>query len=208
MALLKIKTLLLGTVFATLIYLWVTRETLQHSDDFKASISAREKSEPHLSTWPRGTFCHDFLVDTFHDAIPMCGTEVGLRDQVKCSGTVYSSKMMAACSVQYLALRPRQMRDVILTDKKWKAPKGKTINLLLHQFDSSRRELKRMTMNSSWLIISWVQQNWSHLYVMSGLTNQLSFMSLVVHIFTSGIWIFTTFTNFSLTTMSPRKTTI
>ena len=62
------------------------------------------------ATWKKKTFCHDFLVNTFHDEVPMCGgKEVSQTDQVKCSGTVYTNNM-AMCSYEYLALRPSKLR--------------------------------------------------------------------------------------------------
>jgi hypothetical protein len=82
-------------------------------------------------TWGEKTFCHDFLANTFHDEVPMCGgKEVSSTDQVKCSGTVHT-KHMAMCSYEYLALRPKQTLSMIPNDVTWHNPPNKSLNLLL-----------------------------------------------------------------------------
>ena len=81
------------------------------------------------STWPKREFCHDFLINTFHDKLPVCGGEVKETDQVKCSGSVYSSHM-AQCSYENLAINPGRMKKVIPNDVTWKSPQERTINLL------------------------------------------------------------------------------
>ena len=86
-------------------------------------------SEPQGPTWKEKTFCHDFLVNTFHDSIPVCGSEVKREDQVKCRGTVYSN-IMSMCSCQNLAVNPQEMRTVIPSDLSWSSPKKNTINLV------------------------------------------------------------------------------
>lgn len=62
-------------------------------------------------TWRRA-FCHDFIVDTFHEAIPMCASEVRSRDQIKCQGNTYSNKM-AACMLYNISLKPQKMVNSI-----------------------------------------------------------------------------------------------
>ncbi len=91
-------------------------------------LSEREHEEER-PTWKKKTFCYDYLVNTFHDALPMCGKEVTKMDQVKCSGTVYTNHM-AQCSFENLALNPQNMIDVIPSDTSWKKPAERTINLL------------------------------------------------------------------------------
>ncbi len=124
MAFMKLKSLILGTAIGALIYF-----NLLAGDSDDTRLYTRKRSESLQSTWPKRTFCHDFIDDTFHDDIPVCGREVRERDQVRCSGTVYSD-LMAACSVQNLALNPHKMRSVIPNDHTWKTPVHKTVNLL------------------------------------------------------------------------------
>ena len=104
------------------------------SSDLEASTSSTPKGiigkqqfETELPSWTQ--FCHDFLLDTYHKALPMCGEEEGQHDQVKCYGNVYT-KHLALCSFENLALKPSQMIRVIPNDVTFKTPPPKTINLL------------------------------------------------------------------------------
>ena len=82
------------------------------------------------ATWEKKTFCGDFLVDTFHDEVPVCGgKDASPSDQVKCYGSVHS-KHMAMCSFEQLALRPKQALNMIPNAVTWHKPPDKTINLL------------------------------------------------------------------------------
>ena len=96
-----------------------TRSVCENTTQYKNSAA----------TWKK-TFCDDFLVNTFHDEVPVCGRkDVSPSDQVKCYGSVHS-KHMAMCSFENLALRPKQALNMIPNDVTWHKPPDKTINLL------------------------------------------------------------------------------
>ncbi len=80
-------------------------------------------------TWKKGSFCHSLIVDTFHDSIPICGSEMGRRDQVKCHGNAYSNTV-ATCLYQNLAVKPQEIQTMLPTDRDWEKPLSKSINLL------------------------------------------------------------------------------
>ena len=81
-------------------------------------------------TFKKKTFCHDFLVNTFHDEVPVCGgQEMAGTDQVKCYGSVYT-KHIAMCSYENVALKPKQLLGMIPSDVKFREPESNTLNLL------------------------------------------------------------------------------
>lgn len=106
-----------------------TSQSINLAEDHVIPVaSVSQKSSK--STWKNKTFCHDFIINTFHDEIPMCGgTEVSSMDQVKCYGSVYTNHM-ALCSYRNVAINPQRMLTTIPSDVSWKKPQDKTINLL------------------------------------------------------------------------------
>ena len=91
----------------------------QGSDDTDAS-----------KTWKRGTFCYDFLIDTFNESLPICDSSVvTVSDQVKCYGNKLT-RHMALCSFHNIALMPRGMKAAIPDDVKWYKPQNRAINFL------------------------------------------------------------------------------
>lgn len=83
------------------------------------------------TTWERGTFCHDFLVNTYQEELVKCEgrKEMSDTDQIKCYGSVHSSNTVQ-CSYEDLFMRPREMLHVIPADSTWEEPKNRTIGLL------------------------------------------------------------------------------
>ena len=65
-------------------------------------------SQSFNNTWKEGSFCHDFLANTFHNSIPLCNSQQQPSDSVKCYGNS-NSKHMARCELENVALRPSKL---------------------------------------------------------------------------------------------------
>lgn len=74
--------------------------------------------------WKEGTFCHQFLVNTFQLPIPVCGNTTS-RSSVKCFGSPYSNQM-STCILENVVISPRllakAMRDADKTKFKQSEP--------------------------------------------------------------------------------------
>ena len=82
-----------------------------HTDNQTAhntSVTYTSDSHSLKNTWKEGTFCHDFLDNTFHDSIPLCNDKQQPSDSVKCYGNS-NSKHMARCELENVALRPSKL---------------------------------------------------------------------------------------------------
>ena len=77
------------------------------------AMTADQLSKPKsLRTWKSNTFCHEFLVDTFHDSIPVCDSIFKPSDSIKCYGNSHS-KHMARCELENVAIRPAKLSEAM-----------------------------------------------------------------------------------------------
>ena len=80
-------------------------------------------SDKHLvrgQTWPKDSFCYNFLVNTFHESLDVCSNETHPDSHsIKCSGNP-DSEHMATCTFRNLVIRPslfaKAMFDAVNTD--------------------------------------------------------------------------------------------
>lgn len=68
----------------------------------------KDAHQKPLHTWKQGSFCHDFLVKTFHDSVPACGKEAKPTDSIKCYGNTHSNHM-ARCALENVAIKPSKL---------------------------------------------------------------------------------------------------
>lgn len=79
--------------------------------------------------WEKGSFCHEHIVDTYHELIPVCGEYVTVWDQVKCFASKHS-KHTARCAYENLAIKVKKMKKVFPNDFKWVKPRDPVANLV------------------------------------------------------------------------------
>ena len=80
-----------------------------HDAHVKQSIIDRH-SPPR--TWKPGTFCREFLGDTFRDSIPACGDKAQSSDSIKCFGNSHS-RHMARCELENVAVKPSKLSQAL-----------------------------------------------------------------------------------------------
>jgi hypothetical protein len=75
-------------------------------------------------------FCYEHVVDTFaHDPIPICDKKPNENDTIQCWGAKYSN-LMATCTFNNLAIRPKEMVGKLPTDVDFAKMGEHTINLI------------------------------------------------------------------------------
>lgn len=68
----------------------------------------KETQQKSLRTWKLGSFCNDFLENTFHDPIPACGEQFQKTNSIKCYGNSHSNHM-ARCALENVAIKPSKL---------------------------------------------------------------------------------------------------
>ncbi len=72
-----------------------------------------EAAEAPLRDWKEGTFCYDFLVNTFQQNISVCSSTSHSRDSIKCTGNPHS-RHMATCVMENIIVSPHYLRTALL----------------------------------------------------------------------------------------------
>lgn len=94
-------------------------ESIQSHTVTATEVPSNTTSTSPPRNWKKGTFCHDFLVNTFKLELPMCQRQVGFlfqeRPAARCFGNSYSDSM-ATCvlenTVVYTRILSRTLSDV------------------------------------------------------------------------------------------------
>ena len=74
--------------------------------------------QPNALTWRHGTFCEDFLENTFSDVTPVCNSVMSSKDDIQCLGGSHAKGHLATCVINHMVVDPKKMqRTMINADK-------------------------------------------------------------------------------------------
>ena len=85
--------------------------------ELKLKLGSRRLNDTVLQlAWDDGSFCDEFMHNTFQQPVPVCTTKNGVRNSVNCFGTKYSNKMVQ-CSMENVLVRPKELYNAMTTQK-------------------------------------------------------------------------------------------